>query len=253
MRELDFLDEHGVIQRGKEMDMEKLYMEKWRSGIVPTSPRTVECELDAMGGVSLNASAVDMICEESQRIPRGLEPSSNDVVEGKSLEGRRAPRGRSWWKERSPRFDFSPRAIRSVRVSTVLIFGYLLFDRYWAPNLGRGPIDNQIRYLSHSNPIISTSWHWVLASSEAITQYQASKARQDLDIWIEEERRLAIQRIVDNIGPPAGAGDGIVIASPSMGDTIGEPDYYVSFRHAVSARRGDGTDVSSILGREMRR
>jgi hypothetical protein len=253
MRELDFLDEHGVIQRGKEMDVERLDMEKWRSGIVPTGPRTVERELDAMGGVSQTASAVGTICEESQGIPRDLEPSSKDVAEGKSLEGRRAPRGHSWWKEGSPRFDFSPRVIRGVWVSTVFLFGYLLFGQAWVPTLGRGPIDNQIRYLSHPNPVIRTSWQWVLASSEAITQYEASKGREDLNLWIEGERKLAIQRIVDNIGPPAGAGDGIVIASPSMGDTAGEPDYYVSFRPAVSARRGDETDVSSIPGREMRR
>lgn len=41
-------------------------------------------------------------------------------------------------------------------------------------------------------------------------------------------RRTAFDGILANIGPPAGANDGIVIASPSKGDRPGEPDYYVS-------------------------
>jgi hypothetical protein len=49
-----------------------------------------------------------------------------------------------------------------------------------------------------------------------------------LDQWIAEQEPMALQRILGNIGPAAGAKDGLVIASPSTADRNDEPDYFVS-------------------------
>lgn len=46
---------------------------------------------------------------------------------------------------------------------------------------------------------------------------------------------IALNGIIANIGPPAGADEGIVIASPSTGNKPGEPDYYVSPPHDEQA------------------
>ncbi|WVQ79280.1 hypothetical protein IAT38_001376 [Cryptococcus sp. DSM 104549] len=49
-----------------------------------------------------------------------------------------------------------------------------------------------------------------------------------LSDWLPEERALAMQRILLNIGPAAGADDGLVIASPSIGNDD-EPNYYYTW------------------------
>jgi len=48
----------------------------------------------------------------------------------------------------------------------------------------------------------------------------------DVDKWLENEAHAALRSVIANIGPVAGAEDGIVIASPSKGGKD-EPDYYV--------------------------
>lgn len=47
-----------------------------------------------------------------------------------------------------------------------------------------------------------------------------------LDKWATAEAKVAWNHILANIGPAAGAWDGIVIASPSTGQN-NEPDYFV--------------------------
>jgi hypothetical protein len=89
------------------------------------------------------------------------------------------------------------------------------------------PIQHQIALLSHTNPAIAQTWRFI-APSPAVDQYRAMVKRKELDRWIEEERGIAWNRITNNIGPAAGASDGIVIASPSSGQHLTEPDYYVS-------------------------
>jgi len=56
----------------------------------------------------------------------------------------------------------------------------------------------------------------------------------DLDKWILKEKEIALQGILSNIGPPAGVGEGIVVASPSDGEKEGEPDYLVGLLHDPS-------------------
>lgn len=51
-------------------------------------------------------------------------------------------------------------------------------------------------------------------------------AYSELDVWIEEEAHTALRAVLANIGPAAGAADGIVVASPSTGGP-NEPNYYV--------------------------
>jgi hypothetical protein len=89
------------------------------------------------------------------------------------------------------------------------------------------PIQHHLAILSHINPAIAQTWQFI-APSIAVDQYRALVKRRELDNWIEEERVIAWNRITSNIGPAAGASDGIIIASPSSGQHLTEPDYYVS-------------------------
>ncbi|EIW71627.1 hypothetical protein TREMEDRAFT_37964 [Tremella mesenterica DSM 1558] len=50
-----------------------------------------------------------------------------------------------------------------------------------------------------------------------------------LDSWIQSERTIARQRIGRNIGPILGAGEGLIVASPSWGQYQDEPDYYYTW------------------------
>jgi hypothetical protein len=81
------------------------------------------------------------------------------------------------------------------------------------------PIQHHVALLSHTNPAIAQTWQFI-APSSAVDQYQALVKRKELDRWIEEERGIAWNRITNNIGPAAGASDGIVIASPSSGQHL---------------------------------
>jgi hypothetical protein len=83
--------------------------------------------------------------------------------------------------------------------------------------------------LTCGNDILSNTWRFTLASASAVEALWAVQERKKLNIWIEEQRAIAFTRIAANIGPAAGARDGIVIASPSAGTHLSEPDYYVSF------------------------
>lgn len=49
----------------------------------------------------------------------------------------------------------------------------------------------------------------------------------ELDRWIRKQERVSYSKILSNIGPPAGAAEGLVIASPSRGE-VNQPDYFVS-------------------------
>lgn len=55
-----------------------------------------------------------------------------------------------------------------------------------------------------------------------------------IDSWIKKEAHSALRAVLANIGPAAGAADGIVVASPSTGDAD-EPDYYVR-QHGAGER-----------------
>jgi hypothetical protein len=89
------------------------------------------------------------------------------------------------------------------------------------------PIQQHVALLRHTNPAIAQTWQFI-APSTAVDQYRALVKGKELDKWIEEERVIAWNRITNNIGPAAGASDGIIIASPSSGQHLTEPDYYVS-------------------------
>ena len=117
---------------------------------------------------------------------------------------------------------------RTCRGSTLRRFFGLLFGvgLLWIMT-SQVPIQHHIALLSHTNPAIAQTWRFI-APSSAVDQYRAHVKRKELDRWIEEERVIAWNRITNNIGPAAGASDGIVIASPSSGQHLTEPDYFVS-------------------------
>jgi hypothetical protein len=89
------------------------------------------------------------------------------------------------------------------------------------------PIQHHVALLSHTNQAIAQTWPFI-APSSAVEQYQALVKRKELNRWVKEERVIAWKWITNNIGPAAGASDGIIIASPSSGKHLTEPDYYVS-------------------------
>jgi hypothetical protein len=89
------------------------------------------------------------------------------------------------------------------------------------------PTQHHVALLSHTHPAIARTWQFITPPS-AVDQYRALVKRIELDRWIEEERVIAWNRITNNIGPAAGASDGIIIASPSSGKSLTEPDYYLS-------------------------
>ena len=91
---------------------------------------------------------------------------------------------------------------------------------------GRISTQQHLATMDHSNAAIAQTWQFI-APSAAVEQYRVQVKRKELDRWFEEEREIAWNRITSNIGPAAGASDGIVIASPSSGRHLTEPDYYV--------------------------
>jgi len=89
------------------------------------------------------------------------------------------------------------------------------------------PTQHHVGLFNHTNPSIAQTWRFI-APSSAVDHYRALVKRKELEKWIEEERVIAWNRMTNNIGPAAGASDGIIIASPSSGKHLTEPDYYVS-------------------------
>jgi hypothetical protein len=88
------------------------------------------------------------------------------------------------------------------------------------------PEKHHLALLGHPSTLLAKTWRFI-APSSAVSQYRTLAKRKDLERWIEEEKEIAWNRISSNIGPAAGASDGIVIASPSSGQHLTEPDYYV--------------------------
>jgi hypothetical protein len=96
---------------------------------------------------------------------------------------------------------------------------------------GQISTERHLNILDASTPLISQAWRLSLAPSH---KHKADRRRKELEKWIEGQQVMAWDRIASNIGPAAGAGDGIVIASPSAGHSLTEPDYYVSHRFLSS-------------------
>jgi glucoamylase len=48
------------------------------------------------------------------------------------------------------------------------------------------------------------------------------------DKWVKKEEKVAWAAMAANIGPEAGAADGVVVAASSKGEWEDEPDYHVS-------------------------
>jgi hypothetical protein len=90
-----------------------------------------------------------------------------------------------------------------------------------------------LRILNHNASFVGQTWKLVIAPSDAVHHHQAAHERKNLEKWILHEKSVAWDMISRNMGPAAGACDGIVIASPSAGRSVTEPDYYVSFSVAV--------------------
>ncbi|KAK4687124.1 glucoamylase, partial [Tremellales sp. Uapishka_1] len=64
-----------------------------------------------------------------------------------------------------------------------------------------------------------------------------TSGQDNLTRWIQRETPLALNLLLSNIGPPAGAKDGLIIASPSRS----EPDYYYTWT------RDSALTISSLL------
>jgi hypothetical protein len=89
-------------------------------------------------------------------------------------------------------------------------------------------LDKHMMILEESNVVFRNMW-WMYATSGAIQkEYHRRERRRELDVWVEEEKEVAWDRLLRNIGPIGGAEEGVVIASPSDGSVPSEPDYYVS-------------------------
>lgn len=82
--------------------------------------------------------------------------------------------------------------------------------------------------LEDSNSVITRLWWTIFTKDDAQREYWRRDRRRELTRWINAEKKVARDWMLRNIGPVAGAADGVVIASPSTGEVNGEPDYYVS-------------------------
>ena len=71
-----------------------------------------------------------------------------------------------------------------------------------------------------------TGW-WAANISHGQCRTQSPPhGRMELDNWMHRQEQISFNKILRNIGPAAGAMDGLVIASPSRGEP-GQPDYFV--------------------------
>jgi hypothetical protein len=92
---------------------------------------------------------------------------------------------------------------------------------------GQLPHAYHVTCMDHHSPVVAQVWRFI-APTAAVDQWQSHAKCNELERWIKEEQVIAWAKISSNIGPAAGASDGIIIASPSAGQRLTEPDYYVS-------------------------
>lgn len=79
-----------------------------------------------------------------------------------------------------------------------------------------------------------------IACDPSATTAAATGTSGEFEQWIHSQRQLAWNGVLANIGPAAGAMDGLVIASPSKGEP-NQPDYYFTWS------RDSALTVSSLL------
>lgn len=129
----------------------------------------------------------------------------------------------------------APRLFRRSRVYPVLLkIGTVCFFNAALQIIGllfvlpTTSLDTHMMMLEEGNVVVRNMW-WMYASSRATqVEYHRRARRRELDGWVRQETAVAWDRMLRNIGPVGGAGDGVVVASPSSGGTPNEPDYYVS-------------------------
>lgn len=110
-------------------------------------------------------------------------------------------------------------------------------------------MERHMAVLELKYPIIPDAW-WLFATSGPIQEeYRRRQSQHDLESWIDREREIAWGYLLRNIGPIAGAADGLIIASPSRAETLFEPDYYVRIGSGLQI----AADGSSLPGRAMLR
>jgi hypothetical protein len=91
----------------------------------------------------------------------------------------------------------------------------------------------QMSYLAHyyaNAALYAPQPTWNDASNSANFYSNSNSGPEEavgIDSWIKKEAHSALRAVLANIGPVVGAADGIVVASPSTGDSEDEPDYYV--------------------------
>jgi len=74
---------------------------------------------------------------------------------------------------------------------------------------------------------------WCIVSLPYLASSLCHPARHhglELNDWIHRQEEISYDKILGNIGPAAGAKDGLVVASPSRGEP-GQPDYFVRRWH----------------------
>lgn len=103
-------------------------------------------------------------------------------------------------------------------------------------------LEKHMSMLEDTNVVIRNMW-WMYACSGAIqTEYHRRATRRELDGWVEEEKGVAWDRLLRNIGPVVGVEEGVIVASPSDGSVPTEPDYHVSL-----AQRPADTAESNVV------
>jgi hypothetical protein len=199
-------------------------VEEWRAGILADSaligPLRVEKE---DGREEMNGRAA---CEFSS-----TGPSSPSVTEQKRDSNPPPIIPKDDRCTRLEEHPTSPRSLGSkapgwskLRRTIGLFLGFVVLYML----AGQMPMERHLDILDSSIPLISQAWRISLAPSSALDRHKAHRRRKELESWIERQQVVAWDRIASNIGLAAGAGDGIVIASPSAGHSLTEPDYYVS-------------------------
>lgn len=68
-------------------------------------------------------------------------------------------------------------------------------------------------------------WSLGKFTTQSPSSWPSHPGSEPLDDWIQKEASFAWQKIFQQIGPPAGADEGLVIASPSTDD----PDYFYTW------------------------
>lgn len=205
----------------KRGDREVFGVEEWRAGILAGSTASVPFD---MGDEGRAASKCMFMLSPTQfaHFPVAERPGSmsEGFIRPKD-EGGLAPLGPPMVGSTS-KLHMNGHRRNTLRNALGFVLGMGIL---WIAT-GQLPTRYHLALMSRTNPAIAHTWRFIAPPSAVDTRRALSK-RKELDRWIEDQRVIAWNRISTNIGPAAGASDGIIVASPSSGQHLTEPDYYV--------------------------